>query len=522
MKKILRLTLSLIMLAVCGTAFGAETTIDFTQLSITANSDGFTLSEGIFNFTATKETGSTKPTQNTKSKDIRLYAKNKLLITSSSTMTKMVFTVSKQGKKRLTDITASTGTISIDATAWTVTWEGSSKEVTLTVGDKATYGTDGSSKAGQFDVDNVIITTDDSGTPSVDVAEPTISGETPFTGSTTVTITVPDNTTVYYTTDGSTPSNSSTQYTEPFSITATTTVKAIAYDEDGNASDVVTKEFTANITGKGSESDPYTVAEVLALTTLPTDEVYIKGKVVADVVGTSYNNANYYISDDGTETNQLQVFRGKYLDGADFTPTKKLTAGDEVVVKGVLTTYNNTTEVGAGSSIITINGKKEGETVEIDPNAKGGENNPYNASEAVALSTLPVGEVYVKGIVVSDATGSDQYKNCDYYLSDDGTDTNSIEVFRGKWLNGDDFDSSHTLNAGDEVVVKGTLTTYNNKIEVAAGSSIISINGKTTGINTINNNEKKGSGIRYNLAGQRVNKDYKGLVIEDGKKYVIK
>ena len=42
-----------------------------------------------------------------------------------------------------------------------------------------------------------------------------------------------------------------------------------------------------------------------------------------------------------------------------------------------------------------------------------------------------------------------------------------------------------------------------------------------TGINNITvDNAKKG--VRYNLAGQRVNKSYKGVVIENGKKMIVK
>lgn len=42
-----------------------------------------------------------------------------------------------------------------------------------------------------------------------------------------------------------------------------------------------------------------------------------------------------------------------------------------------------------------------------------------------------------------------------------------------------------------------------------------------TGINNITvDNAKKG--VRYNLAGQRVNESYKGVVIENGKKMIVK
>ena len=525
MNKILRFTLGLVALCLSSALYAAETAIDFTSQTITKIDNGFTLSVDPFTFTALKNNGATAPTQNGKSKDLRLYADNSLEVQSGTTMTSMVFTVSKQGKRQLTDITPSTGTVTIDTEAWTVTWTGSASDVTFTVGEKNTHGTDDSKKAGQFDVDNVTITTGAS-TPIVDVAEPTISGKTPFTGSTTVTITIPENTTVYYTTDGSTPNDNGDEYTDPFTISATTTVKAVAYDKAGNASDVVTKEFVMNRTGKGSATDPYTVSEVLALESAPSDTIYITGKVVADVAGTSFNNANYYISDDGTANNQLEVFHGKYIDGGDFTSSLKLTAGDVVVVKGILKTYNNAYELAAGSSIVTINGTKDPETVEIDPNAKGTENNPYTAGEVMALTTLPVYEVYVSGTVVTKVSGSDQYKNADYYISDDGTENNQLKVFRGKWLGGANFTSAQTLNAGDKVVVKGTLTDYTNKSgvttrEFAQGSQIVSLNGTTTAISSIKSNTVDNAAI-YNLAGQRVSKTYKGMVIKNGKKYIAR
>lgn len=80
-----------------------------------------------------------------------------------------------------------------------------------------------------------------------DVPVPTISGDETFTEQTTVTITSTiEGASIYYTLDGTDPASSGTRlnYTEPFTITETTTVTACAEDEDGNLSNAVSKTFT--------------------------------------------------------------------------------------------------------------------------------------------------------------------------------------------------------------------------------------------------------------------------------------
>ena len=84
------------------------------------------------------------------------------------------------------------------------------------------------------------------------VAAPTISGTTPFADTTQVTLTEPEGARVYYTTDGSTPTSESTLYTEPFTLSATTTVKAIAI-KDETASEVASKTFTKSSGGSDTE-----------------------------------------------------------------------------------------------------------------------------------------------------------------------------------------------------------------------------------------------------------------------------
>ena len=91
------------------------------------------------------------------------------------------------------------------------------------------------------------------------IATPVITGETPFIGSTTVTIECEtEDATIYYTIDGTEPTNQSTAYTAPFELTESATVKAIAYDATGAASTVASKEFVKTLTVA-------TAAEYLAL-----------------------------------------------------------------------------------------------------------------------------------------------------------------------------------------------------------------------------------------------------------------
>ena len=80
-----------------------------------------------------------------------------------------------------------------------------------------------------------------SGAQSVEA--PVISGNTPFAETTTVSMSGPDGAEIHYTTDGSNPTAESQLYSEPFTLSASANVKAIAI-KDGNSSQVSTKDFT--------------------------------------------------------------------------------------------------------------------------------------------------------------------------------------------------------------------------------------------------------------------------------------
>ena len=234
--------------------------------------------------------------------------------------------------------------------------------------------------------------------------------------------------------------------------------------------------------GDGTLESPYNVAKALSLISSgandPDAEVYIKGKVSQiKEVSAQFGNATYYISDDGTTDNQLYVFRGKYLNGEKFTSEDQLKVGDEVVILGKLTTFNDDPQVGTGSKLVSINGQTG-----MIP---GTEALPYTPSQALEViangENDPEAEVYIKGKVSQIKEVSAQFGNATYWISDDGSTDNQLYVFRGKYLNGEEFTSEDQLKVGDEVVILGKLTTYNGDPQVNTGSSIVSLNGEGGG-----------------------------------------
>lgn len=120
--------------------------------------------------------------------------------------------------------------------------------------------------------------------------------------------------------------------------------------------------------GEGSLESPFNVAGVLNYLQNSEDisgKVYIKGKVVSitlnyDESGT-FGNARFYISDDGTSTNQFLCYNTYYLDNKKWTSLDDgplLKVGDEVVVYGNVCIYNGTYETETGKSYIySLNGK---------------------------------------------------------------------------------------------------------------------------------------------------------------------
>lgn len=145
------------LLVLVSAAVMAQTTIDFTKQTWSSPFE-----QSPYTFSAEKNSGSTAPTQNGTTKDIRLYAKNSLTVsTSSEKMCTIVFHISKKGLDQWAEFTPNNGSVTVSKEKQTATWENAegATSVTFIVGAKCKYGTAATTKAGQFCFDSVDITT---------------------------------------------------------------------------------------------------------------------------------------------------------------------------------------------------------------------------------------------------------------------------------------------------------------------------------------------------------------------------
>lgn len=176
-------------------------------------------------------------------------------------------------------------------------------------------------------------------------------------------------------------------------------------------------------------------------------------------------------------------------------------------------------------SLTTTNGGIDG-TVAPPVDITNTPETAYTVAKAFELIEAGEGlnaEVYVKGkISAITEVETTQHFNATYNISDNGTtEGQQLLVFRGKYLGGANFTEEEQINIGDEVIVYGKLVNYNGTYEVNSNNQIYSINGKTAGVQNITV-EQNVNAPAFNLAGQRVNAAYKGIVVKNGKKFLNK
>ena len=464
--------------AVYATA-GAGETLTITPSAVSGSADpyAFTIDAAGYSLTAKKNTGSTAPTYNDGKADARVYAQGTVTLTAPKALSQVVFNLSTQGLARLAPITASIGDIATQAIGdATVTWTGDATEVTFTVGDKADFGSDGSSKGGQLCFSTITVTTvgsysNYSTTCAAALANPTFSlTEGKYTEAKSVEITATEGT-VYYTTDGTTPTASSTQYTGAIALNdcGEYTIKAIAISADSQ-SDVVSATYTIKLPLTNSQAAPYTEAEAIAVydgDCYDNQDVYVKGTVKT---ATFYTSGTYTI----TLTNGFQFYKFYKSATKELFTDGAINAGDVLVACGKLSKFNTTYQLAEGCYLVSQE-KYEGEKTDISNT----EETAYTVDKAFELigdvSSDLTKEVYVKGLVAvaptSNPTADGQMT---YSISDNGEKTGKVlKVYLGLGLNGEMFTSKNDVQLGDYVVVKGLLLDYNGTYELNKGNQLV-------------------------------------------------
>ena len=188
---------------------------------------------------------------------------------------------------------------------------------------------------------------------------PTISGTDKFSDRTEVTITATPGAIIYYTTDGTVPTNGSQQYNTPITLTETTTIQAIAIEDGHIMSDVVGMTFTKESSG-GSSSDGGTSGGSSSGSS--SDSGSSSGSS-SDSGSSSGSSSSGGSTDSGSETAPPQD------DNKDKTTTKTETREDGTVV----TTTEIRAEDGSVQIRTEIRNEKTGMNivVNVSKNAKG-------------------------------------------------------------------------------------------------------------------------------------------------------
>lgn len=265
----------MLLLLVCLTTFAwlhaDEVTIDFSQQGYTNEQEVTSVKVGndiTINFSA----GSKYYNSDT---SLRTYSSKTTTVSSAAgNITNITFTYA--GSKKFTkDAKVTTGSFSSDYSSWT----GNAQSVTFT------------NPASQVRFKKMVITYTPAGSPT-QVATPTFtpaSGSAVVAGSTVTIACATEGATIYYTTDGTDPSASSTstEYTAPIAIDKAMTIKAIAYMEGKTPSSVATATYTIM-------PSVANIAEFIELIKNNKDGLY---SIQTPVTAVYQNGSNLYITD---------------------------------------------------------------------------------------------------------------------------------------------------------------------------------------------------------------------------------
>ena len=261
------------------------------------------------------------------------FYKNQLVTISSTAgeITGVEFTCTASGDAQYGPgcFTANVGTYTYEG--YVGTWSGASTSIVFTPATNQVRAT------------KVVVTVGDAGLAAPEIKP---AGGT-YYAPVEVTITCATGAAkIYYTTDGSTPTTSSTQYTAPFQVTSNTTVKAISA-KDGDVSDVVSATYEF-----GTAVPVSSIAEYKGI----ADGTVVSFTIPVWVLAQSVDGRYLYV----TDNNDYALFYGGC--GINYKNGDKIPAG----FVGTKTTYNGEPELSYLSNFQAASGNTP-----IPPTVKG-------------------------------------------------------------------------------------------------------------------------------------------------------
>lgn len=269
-------------------------------------------------------------------------------------------------------------------------------------------------------------------------------------------------------------------------------------------------------TADGSEDDPYAKVEAISIADFlqkaDTEKQYKLTGVVRNLGNTTYGN--FDLCDQTDENVKIYIYgvvKQDDLENNKVWASLGVNEGDILTIVGTYTTFKETPQI---AKAIYISHKKGSEpTTDIANTAE----SAYTATEAIDITNAGKGlatPVYVKGTITSISEISVQHGNGTFEITDG---TNTLLIYRTKYLDNENFSSEDQVKVGDEVIVLGTLKMYNNAPELVNGQ-LCKLN--ETVANGISNVQVVKNGAIYDLSGRRMKAATKGIYIVNGRKFV--
>ncbi|MBQ7420972.1 MAG: chitobiase/beta-hexosaminidase C-terminal domain-containing protein, partial [Prevotella sp.] len=395
---------------------------------------------------------------------------------------------------------------------------------------------------------------------------PTLSETTKtFSEAFTVTITANDAnaTGILYTLDGTDPTENDDAElvagktaTVDIPAEGTTTLRAVSVNDDFFASKEAKAVYTyrdPSAIEKGDIDNPYTVAEVIAKN--PTNNTaaaedkdkWVKGYIVGAFVSNEFKttgitaDTNIALADNANETNVANVIPIALPSGTIRTNLKAKSdsdnehmLGNQVLIRADIARY------------FSVPGMRDADDAYIITNVTGAGYATFSSSATVDLSSVEGLEAYAvkeftaekatlekittavpahTGVVLKGAAG--EYR-LHVVASGTAPATNLLQPTSKKGsvnAAGTQYGlGQNNGKVGFMQVTSGTTIAANKAYLVGdfGAKSFVPFDETTDGITTVEAQQLNPQAPMYNLAGQRVSATYKGVVIQNGRKFVNK